>query len=291
MFYLRFLFIPILLVACGKLGDRRGPPNLRDSVDRSRTSGTDYCYNFLTCRNVCNRVYKDPAETGRCLDLSVDEVEDIYKVAFRLEEPMARDLRRINEDNFRLFISVGTETLNKYIFDYTIPEAKRVLAWLVEHRGIARAIFSLGPDEYRNVFLNLMHSIDPVVVEFALHTNLRRGRDFYQISNEQNNDYAVYMVHQVLANDLCDVRHQYSFFSLYDFNETCILRVYCHEDDGIYIHRDDFSFISHVLEYDDIFDYISEEDPDYGLGIKTTGRGEITPPVCERVCSEDNTCR
>ena len=303
MIYLKVFLISFLLVACGKLSDRSGRVDVRGidrfdrfermerHLDRDDRSGVDRCYNFSTCRNVCNAVYTHPAERGRCLDLSVEEVEDIYTVAFRLEEPVIRDLRRINENNFSLFIAVGTETFNEYIYNYTIPEAKRLLAWLAEERGIARILFSLGPEEYRNIFLNLMQSADPVVLEYALHTSLRRGRDFYQISNEQNNDYAVYMAHQVIANDLCDVRHQYSFFSLYDFNETCILRVYCHETGGAYIHRDDFSFISHVIEYDDIFDYISEEDPDYGLGIITSRGGEITPKVCNRVCSYDNTCR
>ena len=297
MLYLKVFFISIFFISCsGRLKDREAPPDLRDLrvserlVEKPRAKGTDYCYNFSTCRNVCNKVYENPAEIGRCLDLSVDEVEDIYTVAFRLLEPMSRDLRRIDEDNFKLFISVGTETFNKYIFNYTIPEAKRILAWLAEQRDISRVLFTLGQEDYRSIFLNLMHSTDSIVVEYALHTSLRRGRDFYQISNEQNNDYAVYMVHQVIANDLCDIRHQYSFFSLYDFNETCILRVYCHEDGG-YIHQDDFSFISHVIEYDDIFDYISEDDPDYGLGIETSRRGEITPRVCERVCSGDHTCR
>ncbi len=296
MIYLKIFFASIFFISCGStLSDERERPNLRDReverpADPPRRQGAEYCYNFSTCRSVCSRVYENPAEIGRCLDLSVDEVEDIYTVAFRLQQPMSRDLRRINEDNFKSFISVGTETFNQYIFNYTIPEAKRILAWLAEERGISRMLFTLGPDEYRHIFLNLMNSTDPVVMEYALHTSLRRGRDFYQISNEQNNDYAVYMVHQVIANDLCDIRHQYSFFNLYDFNETCILRVYCHEDAG-YIHQGDFSFISSVLEYDDIFDYISEENPDYGLGIETSRRGEITPLVCERVCRDDHTCR
>lgn len=305
MVYLRIFLISFLVVACGKLSDRSRRPDLRDTDRFDRLEGVerrlnrsggeeriDYCYNFSTCRNVCNRIYTHPAERGRCLDLSVEEVEDVYTVAFRLQEPVIRDLRRINEDNFGLFIAVGTETFNQYIYNYTVPEAKRVLAWLAEERGISRNIFSLGPEEYRNIFLNLMQSTDPIVLEYAFHTSLKGGRDFYQISNEQNNDYAVYMAHQVIANDLCDIRHQYSFFSLYDFNETCVLRVYCHEVGGAYIHRDDFSFISHVIEYDDIFDYISEEDPDYGLGIATSRRGgKITPLVCDRVCSQDNTCR
>jgi len=302
MLYLRILLISVLLIACDRLNDNSRRLNVRGAdrlewIERRLAGsedrrGTDYCYNFSTCRNVCNRIYTHSAERGRCLDLSVEEVEDIYTVGFRLKNPVTRDLRRINEDNFSLFVAVGTETFNLYIYNYTIPQAKRVLAWLAEERGIARSIFSLGPEEYRNIFLNLMHSTNPIVSEYAFHTSLRRGRDFYQISNEQNNNYAVYMAHQVIANDLCDIRHQYSFFNLYDFNETCILRVYCHEAGGVYIHRDDFSFISHVIEYDDIFDYISEEDPDYGLGIATTSRrGEITPLVCDRVCRYDNTCR
>ena len=335
MIYLKIFVLSFLLMSCGgKLGDKSRRPNLRDSnprnirdsnprhiresnpqreperfLNESEEREKEYCYNFSTCRNVCNNIYTHPAEKGRCLDRSVDEVEDIYSVAFRLSEPMTRDLRRIDKDRFNLFIEVGTETFNQYIFEYTVPQAKRVLAWLAEDRGIARAIFSLGQEEYRNIVLNLMHSMDPVIVENALHTNLRGGGDFYQISNEQNNDYAVYMVHQVIANDLCHVRHQYSFFDLYDFNETCILRVYCHEDRGShthdenldrflhrhvsggpYIHKDDFSFISDVIEYDDIFDYISEEDPDYGLGITSSRRGEITPAVCNRICT-DNSCR
>lgn len=301
MIYLRLFLISFLFAACSKLSDDRRRPDLRDPeftirrsewlLDRSNIDEKDYCYNFSACRNICNRIYTHPAETGRCLDRSVDEVEDIYTVAYVLQRPMTRDLRRIEEDKFSLFVELGTETFNKYIYDYTIPEAKRVLAWLAEEREISRVIFSLGPDEYRNVFLNLMHSTNPVILESALHVHLRRGRDFYQISNEQNNDYAVYIAHQVIANDLCEIRHQYSFFSLYDFNETCILRVYCHEQGGAYLHQDDFSFISHVIEYDDIFDYISEEDPDYGLGIETTRRGRITPLVCDRVCRNDNSCR
>lgn len=300
MVYFKLFLIAFLAVSCsGSLDEGSRRPNFRNDgalrevekrSNRPEVRDKDYCYNFSTCRNVCNDIYTHPAERGRCLDRGVDEVEDIYSVAFRLSEPMTRDLRRIDEDNFSLFIELGTETFNRYIFNYTIPEAKRVLAWMAENRGIARVIFSLGQEEYRNILLNLMHSMDPVVVEYALHGHLRRGRDFYQISNEQNNDYAVYMVHQVIAGDLCDVRHQYGFFSLYDFNETCILRVYCHERGGSYIHQDDFSFISHVIEYDDIFDYISEEDPNYGLGIETSRRGEITPLVCDRVCDYNNSC-
>ncbi|MDE0151831.1 MAG: hypothetical protein OXK80_04980 [Bdellovibrionales bacterium] len=295
MVYLRILLISFLVVACGKLGDRSRRPDLRDTdrfdrfdrLDRSDEK-VDYCYNFSTCRNVCNRIYTHPAERGRCLDLSVYEVEGVHTVAYRLQQPVIRDLRRINEDSFGLFIAVGTETFNQYVYNYTIPEAKRVLAWLAEERDIAKYIFSLGPEEYRNIFLNLMQSVDPIVLEYAFHTSLKRGRDFYQISNAQNNDYAVYMAHQVIANDLCHIRHQYPFFSVHDFNETCMLRVYCHEVGGMYIHRDDFSFISHVMKNANFFDYISEEDPNYGLGIDTD---RITPLVCDRVCSRDNSCR
>ena len=300
MVYFKLFLISFLAVSCsGSLDEGSRRPDLRNDrlendghlreverrVNRSEVRDKDYCYNFSTCRNVCNNIYTHPAERGRCLDRGVEEVEDIYSVAFRLSEPMTRDLRRIDEDNFGLFIEVGTETFNRYIFNYTFPEAKRVLAWVAENRGIARVIFSLGSEEYRNILLNFMHSMYPLRLEYALHSNLRRGRDFYQISNEQNNDYAVYMAHQVIASDFCDIRHQYSFFNLYHFDETCILRVYCHKQGGSYIHRDDFSFISHVIEYDDIFDYISEEDPDYGLGIETSRRGEITPLVCNRVCN------
>jgi len=297
MVYLKIFLVSFLIVACDRLSDSPEPPDLRNRQElpdlRERyddRQDIDYCYNFSACRSVCNRIYTHPAERGRCFDLSVEEVKDIYTAAFRLRDPVTRDLRRVNEDNFKLFIEVGAETFNQHIYNYTIPEAKRVLAWLAEERGIARSLFSLGPEEYRDIFLNLMQSMNPIVLEYALHTSLKGGRDFYQISNEQNNDYAVYMAHQVIANDLCSIRHQYSFFSLYDFNETCILRVYCHEVGGVYIHRDDFGFISHVLEYDDIFDYISEEDPDYGLGVVTRGQ-KITPLVCDRVCNYNNTCR
>ena len=150
MFYLKIFFVSIVFISCGnRLSDERERPDLRtpERAERPasppRQQGTDYCYNFSTCRNVCSSVYEHPAEIGRCLDLSVDEVEDIYTVAFRLQQPMSRDLRRINEDNFKSFISVGTETLNRYIFNYTIPEAKRILALAGRGKGCFENTFYL----------------------------------------------------------------------------------------------------------------------------------------------------
>ena len=137
--------------------------------------------------------------------------------------------------------------------------------------------------------LNLLRSTDPLIAEEALHRNLANKADFYEITNKKNNNFAIYMVHEVITEDLCDTRLDYIFLDLYELREACILRVYCHERGGSYIHAPNFKYISHVIEYDEVFDYIQEEDLDVGLDMDLD---EITPQVCDRVCDlVPNSCK
>ena len=254
---------------------------------KRRVSEGEICYSFSKCRVACSEIYQNhPEEISQCLNLPVKEVEDIHYIAPVFENASRLDLKHINPREFQLFLSVGTRTLNKYIYEYTIPEARRFLAWVAEERDIAHVLFSLGPQEYKNIFLNLISSVSPLTVENALHWNLIHGSSFYTISNENNNDYAVYMAHIVIEEELCDFDYRYyALFDLSDFNEACVLRVYCHQENSKYIHTSNFKFISRVIERDKIFDFIQEEDAYYGLAIDSD---ELAPQICDRVCTNQS---
>ena len=257
-----------------------------DRFARRDNPPKNVCDSFSKCRVACSEIYKNhPEEINRCLQLDVKEVEDIHYIAPIFKNASRLDLKYISAQEFALFMSVGTRTLNKYIYGYTIPEARRFLSWVAEERDIAHVLFALGPEEYKNIFLTLISSVSPLTVENALHWNLVHGSNFYTVSNENNNDYAVYMAHTTIEDELCDFDYEYALFNLSDFNETCVLRVYCHEDEGHYIHARDFGFISSVIERDKIFDFIQEEDAYYGLGINSD---ELTTEICERVCTNQS---
>ena len=292
MFFFLFLFLAACDEGVGDQIDRdidlksddvigqKGPDF---SLSRRNVEPKEICYNFHRCRNACNEIYSEVSESGRCLNFSVSDVEDIYRTAFALQSPLNRNLRRIDSFSFAVFLSAGTETFNTFIYNYTIPEARRVLAWIAEDRDISEVLFRMGAGEFRDIFLNLFGSTNPSAYEYALHTSLKQGNTFYEISNDQNNDYAVYMAHRVIEDELCYPINDYASFDVYDFNEACVLRVYCHDSGrGRYEHQDDFPFISRVIRYDSVFSYIEEEDEDAGLGF--SGAREITPQICNRVC-------
>ncbi len=274
--------------ACTNINDRQKVELDQDIEDEKRSSNRysrddRLCHSFSKCRVACSEIYQNhPEEISTCLDLSVSDVEDIHYIAPVFENASRLDLKHVNAREFQLFLSVGTRTLNKHIYEYTIPEARRFLSWVAEERDIAHILFSLGSDEYKNIFLNLVSSVSPLTVENALHWNLVHGSNFYTISNENNNDYAVYMAHIMIEEELCDFDYEYALFDLSDFNETCVLRVYCHKEDSKYIHTPNFRFISGVIERDKIFDFIQEEDSYYGLGINSD---ELTSNICDKVCT------
>ena len=286
--YLVFLFI--FSISCTRGVHNRERVSLDQDIGQvvKQPKKTEKaCYSFSKCRLACSEIYQGHSdEISRCLNLPVSQVEDIHYVAPVFENASRLDLKHVTTREFQLFLTPGTQTLNKYIYEYTIPEARRFLSWIAEERDIAYSLFSLGPEEYKDIILNLMNSVSPLTAENAFHWNLIHGSNFYTVSNENNNDYAVYMTHNVIEEELCNFNYEFGLFDLSDFNETCVLRVYCHKEGSRYIHASNFRFISAVIERDAVFDFIQEEDSYYGLGIDTN---ELSPQICDRVCT-NNTC-
>ena len=283
-----FLFSLLILgVSCtGNIGDRARvslDQDIGEELQPVKSKNEKMCYSFSKCRSACSEIYQNHSgEVARCLNLPVAQVEDIHYIAPVFKNASRLDLKHITARELQLFLIPGTRTLNKYISEYSIPEARRFLAWIAEERDIAYSFFALGPDEYKNFFLNLMSSVSPLTVENALHWNLLHGSNFYTVSNENSNDYAVYMSHIVIEEELCNFDRKFAVFDLSDFNETCVLRIYCHKDGPKYVHQSNFRFISNVIERDSVFDFIQEENPYYGLGVDTN---ELGPQICDKICS------
>ena len=279
-----FLGIVCFFCACDRDEFRPTSPTFRTPHIRGkRTPGRfeAVCSNLKECASACDEIYSDKNSAYECTKLPVTDVEYLYKTAVFLKDPITRDLKLIREEEFEVFLSVGVRPFNEYIEQYTITDAKRVLAWLAEERGISRILFAQGPKKYRNIMLNLFRSTDPLVAEEALHRSLSQGDTFYKISNDRSNAYAIYMAHNVITEDLCATNRPYTYLNLFELREACVLRVYCHHHGGGYVHAPDFKYISRIIEYDDVFDYIQEEDLDVGLNID---EDEITPKICDRVC-------
>lgn len=241
------------------------------------------CSNSADCSRACSQMFFAAEEKERCKNLSVNDAELVYKVFVYMEEPVSRNLRRIRENEWHLFLHTGLFALNDLIRNYTISESKRVLSWIAEERSISRALFTFGSTFYREVLLNLFLVMEPA--EAALHRSLKYGDTFFDISHDRSNDHAVYMAHQVITDDLCGKRQGINLYpwSRTNHPEACILRVYCHYRGNQYIHYDNFRFISEVIEYDDIFDYIQEEDEVFGLNLNYT---TINNYVCDEVCGD-----
>ncbi len=286
---LSFFFILFFLVSCNKRLGREEKSFKKQEGGNSikeETNLANKCSSLSECVEACDQIYPLAIEKEKCSQLSIRDVEAAYKVAAYLQDPVARNLRRIREDEWNIFLQIGTEAINYYIDGYNVSESRRVLTWLAEEREISHVLFYLGPRVYRKILLNLFRVTEPA--EKALHKSLNKGNTFYKICNNRSNDYAIYMVHQVIAEDLCRVSRFYSGLDLLEVQEACILRVYCHDRGGQYIHANDFRYISRVIEYDKVFDYIQEEDTDLGLNLDYD---TINPEVCDIVCGliPDNT--
>ena len=277
------LFLFLFFSACtSRLGDKE-PTFIESEIERrlrDEVSPANRCSNLPECERACNQIYSQPKARNICYNLSIKNVESIYKVFIYLREPVTRNLRRIKEHEWELFLSTGASALNNYILDYNISESRRILTWLAEERAMARSLFITGPRTYRQILLELFRVTEPA--EKAIHRSLSHGETLYRISRDNNNDYTVFMVHQVITEDLCEISRYYSGLNLLEVREACVLRVYCHKREGRYVHAHEFRYISHVIEYDDIFDYIREEDPDLGLNLDYD---TISPEVCDVVCS------
>ena len=239
----------------------------------------EQCGNSIACRRACGYIYQFVAEQDRCIRKSIQDVETIYRVSQYLRDPVALNLISITEAEFLLFLDSGTEALNYYIEDYNVSESRRFLRWIAESRNISNILFQLGTANFRRILINLL-SVSPSA-ELALHASLDSGRTFFRIANNQSNGWAIWMMHQVIAEDLCEPLQYYYGVDPLSAPEACVIRVYCHYRERQYIHANDFPYISRVIEYETVFDYIRDGYP-IGLNLNFDA---LNLQICETVCS------
>ena len=239
----------------------------------------DQCQNSDPCQRACGYIYQLTEERDRCLRKSIRDVERIYRTSEFLRDPIYINLRNITEAEFSLFLESGTDALNFYIEDYNISESRRFLRWMAEEREIAQLIFQLGSNSFRRIIVNLLRA--STSAEITLHASLDAGKTFFRIANNRSNGWAIWMVHQVISEDLCaPLEYSYGIDPL-SAPEACVLRVYCHYREGQHIHVGDFPYISRVIEYTNVFEYIRD---DYPIGL-SLNYNSLNKNICEAVCS------
>ena len=209
---------------------------------------------------------------------SIRDVETIYRVARYLRDPVFINLRSITETEFLLFLDGGTEALNYYIEDYNISESRRFLRWIAEERQITILLYRFGTANFRRVLINLLRV--GASAELTIHSSLDTGKNFLRIAHNRSNDWAIWMMHQVISDDLCRPLQYYYGIDPLSAPEACVLRVYCHYREGRYIYENDFSYISDIIRYEDVFDYVRDSYP-IGLDLNYD---TLHVNVCDAVC-------
>ena len=273
----------LLWISCVPEGPRR------DKLSFQRENGISSntpCRQVRDCASMCRDVFFTPSERVQCLQLPLYRAESAYRVAYELERPITYRLRRLSVEDFRNFLFIGENAFLDYIDRYRSIEAKRVLAWLVEDRHIAYELYAASSED---ILLELFKGVDRLVPDAALHRDLNGAGHFYKIANNRSNPYVILMAHDIILEHFCP-RRPARFVGLHicDFQSACVLKTYCKRSAGQYIYAKDLKYISHLIEYDESFDYIQDSNRRLGLGF--AAEDEITIPVCEEVCRTCGGC-
>ena len=199
--------------------DRRNEENRRrNSIlnrSRDRYSGED-CEDDDDCEDICRKIYRRPTVRDECLELPVDQVEQLEEIYEALEHPRSsNDLEDIDSDDFETFVSIDLKPLDTLIGRLKSTEGKKVLTWIAESSDIAE-IFMDVDNEY-DLLEKLLNSLDETTDQKALEETIDGGKSFMELAIADKGA-ALDWVHNFIVHK-CDSE---------DHEEVCVFQTwYC----------------------------------------------------------------
>ena len=99
------------------------------------------------CKDQCKEIYRRIRDRDDCEELTVSQVEGLYRIFTALESPVKSQLRQIDPEDFDVFLNISIAALEDLIDDWSSREAKEFLYWLINNEDAA-TVFEKEDDDY-----------------------------------------------------------------------------------------------------------------------------------------------
>ncbi|MDE0092477.1 MAG: hypothetical protein OXN83_04230 [Oligoflexia bacterium] len=160
----------------------------------SRAKKGDACENERSgheCYDLCKSMYKRADDKEECIELTPDNIEEIYDVWTALETGRLSNLEGIDEEPFDWFLNVSIAGFDVLIRDYKRSEAEDVLIWIAENEGIAEVMRDEDFDfETLEELLSLVDRFELDTVEEPFIEELDR-KTLFEYAIDTGNDIAM----------------------------------------------------------------------------------------------------
>lgn len=178
--------------------------NKRRAAERAealKESGKNYtgpkCLGDDDCEDICRDIYRHSVRDD-CEDLAIEQVEILEKIDKIFENPKERDLKDIDAYDFETYVNIDLGPFDKRVGKFSLAEAKRVLAWIVENQDILET-FKNVDDEY-NLFEDMLNDLSSGSKTAALRKSVSGSDSLIEIALDKEEDVLVWL-HEYFAED------------------------------------------------------------------------------------------
>ena len=159
------------------------------------------CSESSECKEICDIIYKHQQDKDTCVQkLPVKQVELLDEVYVNLKEPDKESLKKLPSNDLLVLLSINIEPVVTLINRGSQIKVREILTWLAEKKTFSE-IFKKA-DRRFTILKALLKKLntDP---NQALSVPIYNGKNFIEISVEENNEPAIDWVHEFFDED-CD---------------------------------------------------------------------------------------
>ena len=245
---------------------REKDKNRQTILEESRKTYRDsrICESEDYCEDMCSDIFTRRSDKKDCEALSVIQVEKIYDINEFLEDADIESLQDINLKDFKVFLNINPEPVEKHLKEIGSSKAKDLLYWIASEDDVA-SLFESEDEDYlilEAIFQELKRDVTD-----ALQRRIHDGDLYHEVALLHNNEEALSWVHGYFEDKLCDEDDD-------DEADACLLTQYClldsslHEDfsaDILEDYRTLNKFLDRYIEEppeDDLWEFDSLDDVD-----------------------------
>ena len=243
------------------------------------------CLGDSDCEDICEDLFSSGRDEDECKDLSVGEVNDLYKTfddsdgLLKNPDYDARnsedELSNVCIEAIATAISIEENFWKDIYDDYNRTEAKDVLIWFAQNESVYLAIdngikaaktrnnnddVEKATQEFLETLFNKVGSnsiIDALTEGLDSEEDNLEDNTFFVYASENLPDDVLEIVHKLAADECPDEYSNYGSPSSTHEEAACLIEnLYCEQHESKYIFEDVFeSFLEH---FEDLEDYLEE---------------------------------
>ena len=175
--------------------NRQNTDNDRDEVLNNANRGEaceDQRYSH-NCYKLCKEMYRRSDDNEECLELDIDNVEEIYDVYSDLKDGGFRKLENIDPEHFELFLNVSIASFDTIIRkEYKRSEGRDLLIWIAENEDIAEIMYD-EDDDFRRLgdLLFLVQRFTPETLDKPLSFDIENRQNLFEYAIATGNTPAM----------------------------------------------------------------------------------------------------